>query len=201
MAIDGDRFGNLVLVEAIRAPYKKTKWLCQCDCGNEKTVAQSNLVTGHTRSCGCEAKKNNHSHGMAKSRIYNVWSQMKGRCLNPNDPAYKNYGGRGIDVSSKWMEFENFYRDMGDGDGLEIDRIDNNLGYSKDNCRWVERRDNARNRRSTKFTSDDVSIIKTNLKYGQYSRQWLSEKFNCSLSAIDNIAVGKTWAEITPLPV
>ena len=74
---------------------------------------------------------------------------MKKRCFDNNDKRYKDYGGRGITVSAEWMKFENFYRDMGDApEGLSLDRIDNNKGYSKDNCKWSTAKEQQRNVRS-----------------------------------------------------
>lgn len=79
---------------------------------------------------------------------YFVWSSMIQRCTNPNNRNYENYGGRGITVAPEWEKFENFFADMGNPpDGLSLDRIDNNRGYSKDNCRWATRCQQQRNTR------------------------------------------------------
>lgn len=78
-----------------------------------------------------------------------IWMGIKARCLNPNNAAYKNYGGRGITICDKWLSFNNFYKDMGDRPaGMQIDRINNNLGYYKENCRWVSPKQNSANRRA-----------------------------------------------------
>ena len=88
-------------------------------------------------------------YGVAKSPTYKCWDNMIQRCTNVNNPAYKNYGGRGIEVCEDWRDFSNFYRDMGDvPSGLSLDRADNNLGYSADNCKWSDRREQNSNRRN-----------------------------------------------------
>ena len=92
------------------------------------------------------------------TRIYWNWRNMRSRCENPNNPRYKDYGARGITVCERWHSFENYWADMGPTykEGLQIDRINNDLGYSKENCRWVPRKINMRNRRNTVWVETDL---------------------------------------------
>jgi len=133
-------------------------WNCLCDCGNKKIVSSDCLTTGKTTSCGCykrEKLKELWSTSCSKDpKLYGVWCSMKSRCYRPSDKGYKNYGGRGIEICPEWLEnYENFYQwamNNGYQEGLQIDRIDNDKGYSPDNCRWVDRYVQANNKRNIK---------------------------------------------------
>lgn len=139
--LTGRRFGSLVVISrAHNSDSHHARWFCQCDCGNTAVVYSSNLIRGHTRSCGCQKEERILKHGMCGSPEYQAYQGMIDRCFNPNNSEYRNYGGRGITVCDKWREgFEAFYSDMGDRPSSQhsLDRIDVNGNYEADNCRWA----------------------------------------------------------------
>ena len=153
-AIDltGERFGKLVAVRgAGSTKYGHALWLLKCDCGGETTAHAGELRAGKRRSCKCGLAK--PKHGMHKTRLHMIWGAMKARCQNPKRPAFADYGGRGITVRADWQRFIPFMEwalSHGYQDDLEIDRIDNNGSYSPENCHWVTRAVNARNKRPAK---------------------------------------------------
>lgn len=96
-------------------------------------------------------------HGLRRSSEYRIWRHMRTRCENPNCHAYKDYGGRGIKVCDRWLDFASFYADMGPrpSGSHSIDRIDNSIGYSPENCRWATCKEQQRNRRDTRLVLVD----------------------------------------------
>lgn len=151
--------GMLYFTEKSKRKYRFG--LYKCYCGVEFKTVIRNVKTGQTRSCGCYnrqlIKKTNITHGLSRHRLYRVWSVMLDRCQNKNNKGYENYGGRGIKVCDRWKtDFVSFYNwaiDNGYKEGLSIDRINNDLGYSPDNCRWATKKVQSRNTRRIMITN------------------------------------------------
>lgn len=147
------RFGSWTVKECLGPDkHKKIKYKIVCDCGKESAAISSDLVRGKTTKCiDCYNKSrgnNTRTHGFSNTPTYRVWQLMKDRCLRAKSKDYKYYGERGITISESWLDFRNFLHDMGEKPlNMQLDRIDNNNGYNKSNCRWVNAKQNCNNRR------------------------------------------------------
>jgi len=156
----GTRFGAWTVIgpstrEARRTPGGTNyvvRYPCRCDCGTERAVRAFKLLS-NSKSCGCQtAAQRPIAHGEnrvgKRTRLYSTWDGMRQRCSNPRHYQFMLYGGRGITVCPEWSSFQSFQQwalASGHQPGLQIDRIDNDRGYSPDNCRWVTDAQNKRN--------------------------------------------------------
>jgi hypothetical protein len=143
----GTRFGKLTVIQRGENTVEgKTRYWCECDCGELTLVWTANLRRGNTVSCGCHRAS---IRGLSRTMAYRAWYTMIRRTSPDNEQDRKDYFDRGITVCERWLSFENFYADMGDRpDGMSMDRIDNDNGYEPGNCQWATAGQQARNRRA-----------------------------------------------------
>lgn len=155
------RFGKLIAIKKVsKGNNGINKWICLCDCGNERITSIECLLRGKTRSCGCLYRESwdtrmTHGHAINKTTEYYAWSSMKQRCYNENKEEYPIYGGRGIKVCDRWRySFENFLEDMGlkPSPDLSLDRWpDMNGNYEPGNCRWGTTLEQGNNKSTNRF--------------------------------------------------
>lgn len=164
--LTGQRFGRLSVVRLAGTDKRgESRWECVCDCGNKSIVLSSHLRSGRTQSCGCYMKeataarmrvtrtRGNTKHGGSKTRLFSIWMNMKTRCLNKNNRAYKWYGAVGITICHEWLKFENFQLwalSSGYKDNLTIERINPFGNYEPSNCTWIPKSEQRKNQRRSK---------------------------------------------------
>jgi hypothetical protein len=163
--ISGQRFGRLVAVSFSHTD-DHIYWFFKCDCGVKKVLRRSSVISGGTKSCGCFSVERSRAmghaartHGISGTPLYYVYSSMIERCYRVNKPSYSDYGGRGIRVCRQWKGHPSAFFEWalanGYKAGLELDRKNNNKGYSPHNCRFVTRSVNGSNKRNNVLVTFD----------------------------------------------
>ena len=192
--------GYLTVIERLEEKCgKHYMYSCKCRCGKYVKVASCNL-SGHTKSCGCFKSK----HGKSSSRIYRIWQNMLCRCRYDHNTNKKDYIDRGITVCEKWEEFENFYADMKVGykDNLTIDRIDNDRGYFKENCKWSTMKEQASNKRRSslyKLTYKQAKEIRKIYSSRPATCTEMAKKYGVSKTTIVNIINNSIYPTINEI--
>ena len=142
--------GMRFMTEKSSRKYRYGLYECQY-CNKHWEVVMDSVKRGHTKSCGC---LNGDAHGLSRHKLYGTWRQMVQRCTNPKHKNYGDYAERGITVCEEWLDIKNFIAwaestHPNEG-GYTLDRIDNDKGYSPENCTWSDKTTQAINQRMQK---------------------------------------------------
>lgn len=154
--VKGKKYNRLMAVKFVGVnKHRSVQWEFECECGTVVVCDASSVKRNVTKSCGCLRREQLKTHGLTETPEYNIWSCMKARCYREYNDHYYIYGARGITVCDEWKNsFITFYEDMGPRpEGMSLDRIDNDKGYSKENCRWATDAEQRANR------SDNVKLV------------------------------------------
>ncbi len=188
----GQKFGRLTVIKEAEKIDSNARWVCLCECGNTVIAITAKLKNGHVKSCGCYRRDipslRKKTHGETKTRLYQTWCHMKQRCYYKKTLNFERWGGRGITVCPQWKNSYEAFRDWalsnGYKDGLSIDRIDNDKGYSPDNCRFATRIEQCRNKSTNFFYkgktlaqwSEETGISQKLISYRKNKAKWDMEK-------------------------
>lgn len=191
--LTGMKFGRLTPIEYI----SKRGWICKCDCGKTTIAKPQWLKEARMVSCGCYKNemgaKHLYKHGGWHNPLYKVWWGMKERCQNKNHKAYHRYGGRGITICEEWLNdyktFEKWALDAGYEKGLTVERIDNDKGYSPDNCRMATRKEQSRNMRRNRKVARISENGETIAEYKTIVEA--AEATGCNQTTIGKVCMGK----------
>lgn len=179
---------------------------CVCVCGGEKILRGSALTseTKPVKSCGCliieglvaRSTKHGEAANGKPTPEWRAWNAMRARCGNPDHPAYKWYGARGIKVCDRWQSVESFIADMGRRPSAQhsLDRVDNDGNYEPSNCRWATNTQQTRNSRG-KLPERTVREIKDRLSRGE-AHQHVADIFGVNRSTVSKISRGERWSDV-----
>lgn len=173
----GNVYGRLTVIKRDGCDNSgAAKWLCKCECGKTVSVRGIALRKGTTRSCGCYSaeyhREKTKKFNTDNPRLYRIWNTMKLRCRAKSQQSYKYYGSRGINVCKEWDNFDVFAEwasTHGYADNLSLDRIDPSGNYEPDNCRWVTMKEQANNKRTSRwfvFEGKKMTMQQIADKYG-----------------------------------
>lgn len=157
--LSGARYGRLIVlgVSSLRTKAGNALHKCVCDCGNETLVSAGHLKSKGVVSCGCYRRDRLTTHGLRRTPLYDVWSKIVDRCENPNNKDFKWYGGKGVTICPAWRtdvaQFYEWAQGAGYIKGLTVDRKDNALGYTPENCRLVPACRQQRNKTNNRIVS------------------------------------------------
>ena len=205
----GTAFGRWIVIREDDPDVNKNgkpvrRFLCRCECGVVESVLRNSLRYGASKSCGCLSrdvrKASGKTKGLHTHPLYHCWNSAIQRTENPKDRKWEHYGGRGLSVCDEWrndfLTFYNWAMAHGYRRGLQIDRIDNDEGYSPDNCRFVTSATNNRNRRGIKLTFEKAEEVRRLYKKGMSAGE-IASIFPVSLKMIRLIIRGENWLPAT----
>lgn len=191
--ISGHKYNRWKVINFLYYNGNDSYYECLCDCGTKSIISRKSLIKEKSKSCGCYQKEipnNKRTHGEAnKTDEYRIWRAMKYRCHVSSCRNYMSYGGRGIYVCDEWLNsYEQFLFDMGRRPTKKhtIERLNNNKGYSKDNCIWATYKQQANNKRSS-------SIVNINGEALTISQA--RDKFSITKSKLDDLLYRKKMSK------
>jgi hypothetical protein len=184
-----------------------TYWKCLCECGNIVIRSGGNLMAalqaGFISNCGCTSRA--VTHGLTDHPLHRIWEEMKKRCYNPNRKEYKNYGGRGIIICDRWLDFQNFYDDLINkynnflqifpNERISIERENVNGNYELDNCSFIPLKLQGQNRRVNILNNIKAQEIRQKFSTGKYTHIELAEEYKVSKITIVKVLSNKLWKQ------